>query len=95
MSYFDFSKIISDDINYSGVAETPDFSIYEENFLIHTIDATEQYRPDKIAWMLWGDENLSWVLDEINEFVDPLTEYYAGRKIKYLQKSYLEKLGIF
>ena len=97
MSYFDFTKTLIDDDNvaYSGVAQTPDFSIYEDNFKLKVIQAEEQYRPDKIAWKLWNDGDLAWVLDEINNFDGSCQNYETNKTIKYLEKTYLEKLGIF
>lgn len=53
----------------------------------------EHYRPDKIAYRLFGDPLLSWILDEINNFY-LISDYSAGKEIYYLNELGLLSIGI-
>ena len=91
-----YSSLFVDENNrvFSGIAYVPDFSLYGSMFKSHTITATEEYRPDKIAFALWGNADVSWVLDEINEFTNGISSYTHNTVIKYLEKQELIKMGL-
>lgn len=78
----------------SGISYYPDFSRYKNYYKMHTILPEEEYRPDKIAFNLWGDQKASWVLSAINKFYSGIREYEAGITIFYVEKSVLSALGV-
>lgn len=101
VNYFDYASqyTVYDDnvqsyINILGMSYTPDFYPYKNYYLKYIIKPEEQYRPDKIAFNLLGNQSLSWVFDCINFFKNGIEEYYAGREINYLERDVLKKLGI-
>ena len=78
--------------NYSNVMfSMPDFSAYEEDYKIYTITSKTEFRPDKIAMLIYEDDALSWVLDEING-LNRLSEYTRGKNIFYLPFSTISVL---
>ena len=87
MKQFSNYSIISvdeDNKNYSNVMfAMPDFSVYEADYRIYTITAKTEFRPDRIAKLMFEDDSLSWVLDEING-LSRLSEYTRGKDIFYL-----------
>jgi hypothetical protein len=97
--YFDYSSLITTinekdykEISYSSIAYTPQLPL-KKSMLKTNILTTEQYRPDKISYRLFGDPNLSWLLDDINSFYS-FSEYYLGREIYYLGTNGLSAIGI-
>ena len=97
IDYFDYTKIFIDDNDeqeYSGVCfDMIDFSAYEEYYIKYIVDHQETYRPDLIAFNLWGNIDLAWVLNEINNA--PTLKYYTYEKeIYYLAEEILVSLGI-
>jgi hypothetical protein len=78
----------------SGISYYPDFSIYKNYYKMHVILPEEEYRPDKIAFNLWGDQTMSWVLSAINNFYSGIREYKNGVTIFYVEKDVLRALGI-
>lgn len=79
---------------FSGICfRVPDFTEYENYFVEYIINSKEEYKVNEIAYKLYGDEKLSWVLDEINHAFS--ASFYAhGETINYLPYKYLLELGI-
>lgn len=102
MQFFDsYSKQYDVKIPYykqvmriSGISYIPDFYTYSNNYKIHVIENYEEYRPDKIAYNLWSNQLLSWVLNQINFFTHGIKEYTAGKEINYLDANILRDIGI-
>jgi len=96
MSYFNYSTTLTDDVRkeYSGICfNIPKFSDYKNKYSTYIIRTNEEFRPDKISYSLYGDDSLSWVIDEINKTSD-FSFYTNGKKIFYLPYDYLIDLGI-
>jgi hypothetical protein len=55
-----------------------------------------QYRPDLLAFDLYGDQGLWWVFAVRNKdkIKDPIFDLYAGQKIKLPQPETLKSLGL-
>lgn len=81
-------------LSISGLSYFPDFYSYKNYFLEHIIKPEEAYRPDKIAYNLWGNQRASWILDAINNFTHGIKEYEKNKSIYYLSKDILVNLGI-
>ena len=95
MNLFDYSYNVSNKINFSGICyQTPNFFKYKNLFETYIINSREEFRPDIIAYELYGDDRLSWVLDEVNHFYT-LSSYTQGRRIYYLPIEILIGLGIY
>jgi hypothetical protein len=47
----------------------------------YTITKESQYRPDKLAYIAYGNENLAWILLKFNDITDPF-ELSAGTIIE-------------
>ena len=99
--FFDYSSTASvydeEDKKYiqiNGISYPIDFSAHKLSYKKYIIRPEEQYRPDKIAFNLLGDQSLDWVLDEINFFHHGISEYVAGLEINYLAREYLRLIGI-
>ena len=95
---FDYGTIVSDlDINrrtisYRSICYTPKMPLKKYLFKTNILQ-TEKYRPDKIAYRLFEDPTLSWVLDEINNLYS-FKDYYPNREIYYLDNRGLNFIGI-
>jgi len=89
-----FIKNYNQTMQLSGIAYIPNFYLYNNYFKKHIIENYEEYRPDKIAYNLWGNQLLSWVLNEINHFTHGIQEYTKGREINYLDTEILRDIGI-
>jgi len=89
--------ILTDTESYycRGLAYPTDLYPYKNMYKNYIIKPEEQYRPDKIAYNLWGNQYSSWILDLINNFTHGIQEYYMGRQIQYLESTVLNKLGMF
>jgi len=48
----------------------------------YVIDASTAHRPDLISLKYYGNYDLGWLLCEHNNFQDPLTDFYIGRRVK-------------
>ncbi len=72
--------------NYLDVAVLPAIPKIPDDILF-TINKTYQYRPDLLAFDLYGDSSLWWVfaIRNPNAIQDPVFDMRAGRKI-YLPK---------
>lgn len=57
------------------------------------VDASEQNRPDKISYRLYGNPLNSWILDEANNFY-LFSDYYINRTILYPTREALTIMGI-
>ena len=90
-----YSELYFDETNtlFSGIAYVPDFSLYSQYFKEGVVSAEQEYRPDKIAWDLWDDQNAGWILFEINGFIY-LNEFSVGTKYYYLDYSILQQIGV-
>ena len=70
MRYFDFAPTTTDRkdfTDYKSIAFIQNFSsldILEET----TVEAEEQFRPDKISYRLYNTVELDWVLNIVNGF---------------------------
>lgn len=96
MKYFDYSKKFIDDDGkeYSGICfYIPNLSDMKDSFISFTITVEYEFRPDKIAYLLYNDDKLSWVLDEINN-INHIKEYEHGKTIFYLPYNILVSAGI-
>lgn len=98
MKAFDYSgaitsRRISDfGQEYAGPIYAPRFPKY--GYIIHTVAIHEQYRPDKIAYLYYGDVDLHWVLDVANHFYNGFSEYTEGTEIKIPTMDALFEMGI-
>jgi hypothetical protein len=95
---FDFATIVtSRDINTLekqslGPIYHPKFPT--SGYIIHTISLVEQYRPDKIAFLYYGNVDLHWVLDVVNNFYNGFSEYVEGIEIRIPTPQTLYEMGI-
>jgi alpha-L-fucosidase len=65
--------------------------------VLYSIDKVYEYRPDVLAFDLYGDSNLWWVFSQRNPNVlkDPLFDFRAGVQIYIPKKATLQKdLGV-
>lgn len=65
--------------------------------ILFTITPTYEYRPDNLAYDLYGNANLWWVfaVRNKNTLIDPIWDFKSGVKIYLPKKSSLvEVLGI-
>ena len=94
--YFDSAEIFKDTDNkfFAGISYPPNFLLYSEFFREHIITSEQEFRPDKIVYELWGVEDLSWVLDIINDFSNGISEYTRDTVINYLPLNKMMELGI-
>lgn len=95
-TFFDFASIEENDngVSYLTPSLVPELPISP---LAETrIDETEQYRPDKIAYRLYGDPTLNWIIDQANGFLgkEKFSGYVAGKIIQYPRVSTLRIMGI-
>lgn len=96
MNYFDNLETFTDDenISFSGINfNIVNLHLYKNFYSSYIINEKEQYRPDIIAFNLYGDDNLSWIIDEINSVTHP-SFYEYGKKIKYLSYGFLMDMGL-
>ena len=97
-SYSQLSDVFDEEdkkyIQINGISYPLDFSIHKASYKKYVIKPEEQYRPDKLAFNLWGNQKLDWILDEINFFSHGIKEYTAGTEINYLEKEYLRLIGV-
>jgi hypothetical protein len=95
---FDYtSTITSRDVKdlgrqYLGPIYNPKFPI--SGYITHTISLVEQYRPDKIAYLYYGNVDLHWVIDVVNNFYNGFSEYTEGTQIKVPTPQTLFEMGI-
>jgi hypothetical protein len=79
--------------NFLDVAEFPDMPKNIDDVLFE-INKTYQYRPDLLAFDLYGDANLWWVfaLRNPNTIKDSVFDMKIGRKIYLPKKSTIDSL---
>jgi hypothetical protein len=95
MNLFDYSYTINETTPFSSICyKTPDFNKYKNFFVTYIISSREEFRPDVIAYELYGDDSLSWVLDEINHVYHP-SFYKRNKEIFFLPVDYLIDLGVY
>lgn len=69
----------------------------EPDDFLYTIESQYQYRPDLLAYDLYGSARLWWIFVQRNMEVikDPIYDFEVGKKIYLPKKSNLQKyLGI-
>lgn len=97
MGYFNNVTILVDEDgkDYAGIAfNVPDFAKYQDKYKQYTVTARTAYRPDKIAWDVYGDDSMSWIIDEINGASHD-SFYEQGKVIFFLPASFVNQLGVF
>ena len=94
MSYFDYATIVVDDDEKSrlSLSYTPQLPKLK-SLLTSKVLPEEQYRPDKVAYRLYRNPLLSWVIDESNNWYH-LKNYTAGTTFYYPSITALEYMGI-
>ena len=98
MQLFDFSGLKIDENNnkFAGISYFPAINkmVGNTSLLTTIVLDNEEYRPDKISDRLWGSQNLSWILDVLNNFETGIIEYTKGTTIQYLSLDRLIKIGM-
>jgi hypothetical protein len=76
--------------NYLDLLSIRSVSADPDDFL-YTIEAQYTYRPDLLAYDLYGDQNLWWVFIQRNLDVlqDPILDFVPGKKIYICKNSSL------
>ncbi len=93
--YFNNAKIAtSGNDNYVYMVRTPNFADTSLDVTYDAVLPNEEYRPDKIALRIYGDEKLDWVIDEANSFNHGVEEYKRGTKLRLPLKRELRKFGV-
>ena len=95
-SYFSFADTETNDDNVQYLCPSIPPELPITPLATTRIDETEQYRPDKIAYRLYGDPMLSWIIDYANEFTgkDKIKGYVAGKVIDYPRLETLRTIGL-
>lgn len=92
--------------NYRGSSPYKNTPLFDNRFLdvmvpreiprtaddiLFTITKTYEYRPDKLAYDLYGDSNLWWVfaMRNKNSIIDPVWDFKVGNNIYLPKKSTL------
>lgn len=57
--------------------------------LTYTIPIDYQFRPDLIAFLMYGTTELEWVILQYNNIVDIIEQFAAGREIKLPSPDYV------
>jgi len=95
---FDYSSINIDIDNsfFAGISYFPTAEelVGDGDYTYTEILPIEEFRPDKIAYRVFGNQNLHWILDVLNDFPNGITEYTRGKTIKYVSLAQLQNLGI-
>ena len=81
---------------YLDIYEPRPIPSYADDVLF-TVNATYQFRPDLLAYDLYGNQNLWWVfaVRNPNAIEDPIWDFRVGKKIYIPKKATLSKaLGI-
>lgn len=77
---------------YSSISYTPRLPV-RSSLRKTIIGSDEAYRPDKIAFRLYNNPLLSWVLDEANSFYS-FKDYTINKEILYPSIGALEMMNI-
>lgn len=54
----------------------------QDDDILYTIPIDYQYRPDLVAFLLYGTTELEWVVLQYNNIVDIIEEFSAGKQIR-------------
>jgi hypothetical protein len=94
VNYFDYADIVVDNDNIPrlSLSYTPQLPILE-SLSTSKILPEEQYRPDKVAYRLYRNPLLSWVIDEANNWYH-FKDYIAGSSFYYPRTAALDYMGI-
>lgn len=93
-------------VSYRGASPYKNTPLFDNRFLdvmvpreiprtaddiLFTITKTYEYRPDKLAYDLYGDSNLWWVFSmrNKNSITDPIWDFKVGNSIYLPKKSTL------
>ena len=93
-------------VDYRGASPYKNTPLFDNRFLdvmvpreiprtaddiLFTITKTYEYRPDKLAYDLYGDSNLWWVfaMRNKNSIIDPVWDFKVGNNIYLPKKSTL------
>jgi hypothetical protein len=81
------------DKNYLGILTIRPVSAEKDDFL-YTIESQYAYRPDLLAFDIYGDKNLWWVFIQRNldALQDPIFDFVPGLQIYLPKKSSLMKV---
>ena len=95
---FNYGEIVStvnenyNTVSYLSICYPPKMPL--KQYMLKTkILQTEKYRPDKVSYRLFRDPNMSWVIDEINNFYT-FNDYYPDREIYYLDSNGIISMGL-
>lgn len=79
--------------NYLDIATFPTIPKYADD-VVFAINNTYQFRPDLLAYDLYGDSNLWWVfaLRNPNVLKDPLFDMRIGNRIYLPKKTTLDSI---
>jgi hypothetical protein len=80
-------------ISYASIALPPEMPL-KESLLKTKVLIGEVHRPDKIAYRLYQNATLSWIIDEANKFYNGFSEYTFDREIYYPSLQALNLMGI-
>jgi hypothetical protein len=79
-------------LQYASVAYPPRLPLVESLRKTY-IESNEIYRPDKVAYRLYGNPMLSWIIDDANSFYS-FSDYTINKEIYYPSLEALELMGI-
>lgn len=91
---FDFTKIITgneDNRDNYSIVRIPQWPI--KGMIEDEIQSDEQYRPDKVAYRVYNDASLSWIIDDANNWFH-VKDYTIGRKFYRPSETTLVQMGI-
>lgn len=94
MSYFEYCSTVtdSDNVDRLSYGYTPQFPVVS-SMLVSTVQENERFRPDKVAYRLYGNPLLSWVVDEANSWYH-FSNYEVGTQFYYPSSTALEVMGV-
>jgi len=89
-------NIDENNLPFSGISYFPTSTeLFKDTDILYTeVMNDESYRPDKIAYRLWQSQNISWILDVLNDFENGIKEYKRGTSLKYVSVTRLKAIGI-
>ena len=79
---------------FSSYAGARDFTSRRPQMLTGAVGVAEAFRPDLVAWRLWGRADLSWALDEMNGFEHGVREYAANTTFLYLDRVVMQSMAL-
>jgi hypothetical protein len=60
----------------------------------YVVEANDKGRPDIVAYKLYGDPALYWVILWLNDILDPFETIYPGMLLRVPQQSRLAEFGV-